>query len=572
MSTVKIAAADSSLLSKKEADIICDGTNDLTIIARAVLDPGATIVPAIGTYNMNAGVASDGTRYIRPAAGVTIRAEPGAVFRAEKAVCRIALDRENVKITGLTFQGWIGIQASVSNITLDGVSITQSLIDSQHLNFAGVGGCTSAIQFWGDPKGVMRNITLKNILVKDSYHHGIGFHLNGADEGGKPKFDQNSLGFRTMGTFENVLIENFDLLNCGSGYIKGGVEDWSCAFDNDTGNVRNFIIRNGRIRDSWQTGIHFDGSWDGHSQESRDLLVENVEIYSAGQRSQDTPKERYQSGIYCQNGTFRNIRTYNCYNCGMLIGNEDYGGIVVEGFYDTASTVGMALEYGGNGAKIQATLSDNLKRSFIGVGNSAIVDLTLINPPPMPVRVGEMTKRIYAEAPQHAGDLARYLSASYDMSGSKYTIHTDLSLAKVSSCPGQSKGPQITIVITPAGGSVPPARVSDPIQVQEEAGVPAPATPLPDTVEGAGTSFTITPKQAKVGDQVKFSIRAAPGKTIRYALWSFDAPDHLDTWNSRDGCPSFFYPQVGTYSPRVTVEYTDGTSETVKQTGGITIS
>ena len=53
------------------------------------------------------------------------------------------------------------------------------------------------------------------------------------------------------------------------------------------------------------------------------------------------------------------------------------------------------------------------------------------------------------------------------------------------------------------------------------------------------------------------------GKTISSAWWSFDAPAHLNTWNSRTINPTFYYPTPGTYSPRVELKYTDGTTEVV---------
>lgn len=560
-----IAAKDSSLAAKNDADIICDYKTDLTILDRAVRDADEEIYLALGTYNANGGVAQDGTRYLRPAHGVTIRAEPGAVLLADQAVCRIALDQDHVSLIGLSTRGWIGIQASASNLTLDGVSVTQSLVDGQHLDFQGRGGCTSAIQFWGDPRGVMHDITLTNIMVRDSFHHGIGFHLSGASTGAGPG----------LGTFRDVRLENFDLLNCGSGYIGGGEKDWSCAMDCDTGNVLRWIIKNGRVRDSWQTGLHWDGSWtesrpdhsDDHIQNIEDLVVEGVSIWSAGQRSNTKPLERYQSGIYAQSGTFRRIRTYNCYNCGMLLGNEVANSLVVEDFVDDASTIGMAVEYGGAGAKIQATLMDNLKRAYIGVGNNAQVDLTLVNPPKGPVLLGQMTKRIYAEAPGHAGDMTRYLNTSYNMRHSQYVIRTDLPAGTIWTIPSQSTPPKIQIVAL--GGVEVPVVVEVPAVEQTPPVVPVPATPGPETA--AVASFTITPASAHVGDQVRFRVTPAPGKSIKSAWWTFDADGHYESWNSRDVNPSFFYPRAGTFTPLVILNYTDGTTE-VHNSPGVKIA
>ena len=96
------------------------------------------------------------------------------------------------------------------------------------------------------------------------------------------------------------------------------------------------------------------------------------------------------------------------------------------------------------------------------------------------------------------------------------------------------------------------------------------ATPTP-TVEtptpgSGGASFTATPLTSPKGSAVKFTLAPASGKTVKAAWWSFDAPAHLNTWNSRATNPTFFYPAIGTFSPLVTITYADGSTETVQQT------
>ena len=94
---------------------------------------------------------------------------------------------------------------------------------------------------------------------------------------------------------------------------------------------------------------------------------------------------------------------------------------------------------------------------------------------------------------------------------------------------------------------------------------PSIATPTPTPVAGAG-SFTATPLSAAKGSAVKFTLVPASGKTVKAAWWSFDAPAHLNTWNSRATNPTFFYPSAGTFSPLVKITYTDGSTETVQRT------
>ena len=92
---------------------------------------------------------------------------------------------------------------------------------------------------------------------------------------------------------------------------------------------------------------------------------------------------------------------------------------------------------------------------------------------------------------------------------------------------------------------------------------PAVTTTTPASAGGA--SFAAAPMTAPKGNAVKFAVTPAPGKTVRSAWWSFDAPAHLSTWNSRAINPTFFYPRTGTFSPLVKLTYTDGSTETVQR-------
>jgi PKD repeat protein len=94
-----------------------------------------------------------------------------------------------------------------------------------------------------------------------------------------------------------------------------------------------------------------------------------------------------------------------------------------------------------------------------------------------------------------------------------------------------------------------------------------PTTTTTTPVPSGGASFSAVPVSAPHGSAVKFTVTPAGGKTISAAWWSFDAPAHLNTWNSRVINPTFFYPSTGTFSPLVKLTYTDGSAETVQRTG-----
>ncbi|MEN6517586.1 MAG: carbohydrate-binding protein [Methanospirillum sp.] len=94
--------------------------------------------------------------------------------------------------------------------------------------------------------------------------------------------------------------------------------------------------------------------------------------------------------------------------------------------------------------------------------------------------------------------------------------------------------------------------------------------PTVTTSPSGAASFTAAPLSASKGTAVKFTLTPKTGKTVRSAWWSFDATNHLNTWNSRDTSPTFFYPAKGTYTPLVKITYTDGSTETVERANYVT--
>jgi PKD repeat protein len=89
------------------------------------------------------------------------------------------------------------------------------------------------------------------------------------------------------------------------------------------------------------------------------------------------------------------------------------------------------------------------------------------------------------------------------------------------------------------------------------------------TAPPSGAAFAAVPLTARHGVAVKFALTPRAGKTVKAVWWSFDAPAHLYTWNSRALNPTFYYPAAGTFSPYVKITYTDGTIEEVRRAGYI---
>ena len=116
-----------------------------------------------------------------------------------------------------------------------------------------------------------------------SYHHGFSLNLAGASEGGG---------------FADVLFEQYHAISSGSGFEGKdrvpGVRDWPCGFDiPDAGDVERMTVRDCQAVDCWQDGFHLDGSWSGHRQVARDVLLERCRAVACGQRSETVPTELY---------------------------------------------------------------------------------------------------------------------------------------------------------------------------------------------------------------------------------------------------------------------------------------
>ena len=88
-----------------------------------------------------------------------------------------------------------------------------------------------------------------------------------------------------------------------------------------------------------------------------------------------------------------------------------------------------------------------------------------------------------------------------------------------------------------------------------------------------GGYFFAVPDTVKTGDKVKFTLIPASGKKVKHAWWSFDAEQHLKTWNSRNKNPNFFYPAwaSGFQSPLVEVTYQDGSTEKIERTDAVQV-
>jgi hypothetical protein len=470
---------------KRSADLVLDGETDIPKLAAECAKPDRTISILTGTINGNGGVIPDGSRYLRPGPGVTIRgAGPGqTIIEAAGAPCRIEIPETSpgVTLSGFSGAGYFGIQNYASQFTCEDVEITHSLDDRTYLPFGKAGGCTAAFMNWGRDGQVLSDLIYRRCIARMAYHH--GFSCNTAGKG--------------AATFQRVTFDECQAISCGSGQEGGGAADWSCGFDLiDTGHLLGLTVRKCRAFDSWQSGFHTDGSWEGHEQRTADLLFEDCISEGNGQRSETTPAELYQCGYYLQDHvTLNRCQAKNNRKAGYLLKNEQPATVLLTSCSDEGSAYGLVIEYGGGGLVARQFISTGAtRRALQATATSADLEIGIIRfaGQGKPVLLGITERLEFVDAPVHVAGLARYREISRPFSGSL-----------VLEVPTAALVSDLVEVHPPSAGSVDLSKVT--VRVSEDPGPRPPAPPAP--------TVTISPVSGGI-----VSLKMANGEIETYNL------------------------------------------------------
>lgn len=406
-----ISPKNSASPERAGANLVLDGENDIPKLGAALSVPGRAIVILAGTINGNGGTLPDGSRYLRPAAGVTIRgAGPGqTIIEATRSPCRIEIPETSpgVTLAGFSGVGYVGIQNYASQFTCEDVEITHSLDGRTYLPFGKAGGCTAAFMNWGRNGQVLTDLIYRRCIARLAYHH--GFSCNTAGKG--------------AATFQRVTFDGCQAISCGSGQEGGGAEDWSCGYDLiDTGHLLGLTVRKCRAVDSWQSGFHTDGSWEGHEQRTADLLFEDCSSEGNGIRSGVIPAELYQSGYYLQEHvTLNRCTAKGNRKAGYLLKNETFKTVLLSSCSDEGSGYSLVIEYGGGGIIVQKFVSTGATRRALqatATGADLEIAIDRFAGPGLPVLLGITERLEFVDAPVHAAGLAQYRTISRPFSGS----------------------------------------------------------------------------------------------------------------------------------------------------------
>lgn len=428
---MRIAASNSSDYDKGEADVVCTGSNDRTVLQQGFGSENEKVVLCDGLYYADRGANGvDGNPYLYPAHSVTIQGSGNSVLLAESGICRIMCKQPNVAMDNLAMRGYIHIQNYESNQTFQGLSMKNNLSFRRWLDWRGKGGCTGMLQNWVPRGKTMSGIIIRDSDFEDSYHHTLGFHVLDGQEGG---------------TFRDTTIDNCRIISPGSGLEtdkKTGDRDWSCGIDFDTGDIINAMIRGVTVKDSWQSCIHTDGSWKGHSQVVKNFTIENCWLEGAGKRAGTIPTEMYEAGCYVQSAKILNTTTIDC-RVGFLCGNEESNALTISGCTDRGSLYSLVVEYGGNGAVVENFTSIGAKRRAVQVLGQNVkyanIKVQEFAGTGTPVMLGLMEKVIFIDAPSHAQDVKRYLAMTYRVNG-KFDFLSDKAYSKISDFVGVHPG------------------------------------------------------------------------------------------------------------------------------------
>ena len=302
--------------------------------------------------------------------GTTINFNGAEILAPENSV-RLITRYPGVTIRGLVGRGAFTHYNYASRLTVEDSYITHSLDGKTWLNLGRLGGATGAFMTWlnlRDAKTI-EDITFRRVTADRTYHHGFGMSLEGSQEGGG---------------FKRIRFVDCSALSSGSGLESTGAgnpgdRDWSTGFDvPDTGDIEDLLYLRCRAVDSWQSGFHMDGSWKGHRQIQKGIVLEQCQSIDSGRRSGTIPGELYQSGYYLQSGTLINCCSSGSRKAGFLLKNGEPNSLTLRGCRSIGDAYGLVVEYGGVGLKVSDFIAErNSRRALQATAQAADIEITI---------------------------------------------------------------------------------------------------------------------------------------------------------------------------------------------------
>lgn len=305
--------------------------------------------------------------------GTTLNGNGAILYCPENSV-RLITNYPGVTIRGITGIGAFTAYNYTGRILYEDCRIAHSLDGKTYLPLGKKGGATAAFMTWLNPskQKTLEGITFKRCTADHSYHHGFGMSLQGAPEGAG---------------FKRVILEDCRAIASGSGLegdqVNGvfvpGIRDWSTGFDiPDTGDIDGLTYRRCEAIDSWQSGFHMDGSWSGHRQIQKGILLEDCRAIDSGRRSGTVPGELYQSGYYLQSGKLVRCSSSGARKAGFHLKNGEPNSLQLDSCTSTGDAYGLVIEYGGVGVRVKDfTATANTRRALQATAVAADIGITI---------------------------------------------------------------------------------------------------------------------------------------------------------------------------------------------------
>lgn len=269
---IVIASKDSKSMTKEEADYVCNGENDHTIIQDAINNiniKGGTVLLTEGTFYLKKNI-----NFVR--SNVTLEgSDKDKTILEWSAGCMKISSQNNISLKNFKTVGSGAIHImNSSNIKVENVIAT--------INKPSPGGAF----FITVKEKSIENITFENCIAIDCARH----------------------GWQSDGWGSTKLIKNIKYINCEA--INCGIDDnrhdsWTCGFIlAENCDVENCEVINCYAEGNWESGFHIEGRPNIKNMSICDCISKNN-----GQK----PDDYYNS----------NIDTYGClFGSGFWINEE----------------------------------------------------------------------------------------------------------------------------------------------------------------------------------------------------------------------------------------------------------
>jgi hypothetical protein len=302
--------------------------------------------------------------------GTTLNGNGAILYCPENSV-RLITKYPRATIRGINAIGAFTHYNYAGALKVEDCRICHSLDGRTYLPLGKKGGATAAFMTWLKPseQKTLEGITYQRCITDHAYHHGFGMSLEGVAEGA---------GFKRIRFVDCLALSSGSGLE-STGTGQTGDRDWSTGFDvPDTGDIEDLIYLRCRAVDSWQSGFHMDGSWKGHRQIQKGIVLELCQSIDSGRRSGTIPGELYQSGYYLQSGTLINCCSSGSRKAGFHLKNSEPDSLTLRGCRSIGDAYGLVVEYGGVGLKVSDFIAEkNTRRALQATAQRADIDITI---------------------------------------------------------------------------------------------------------------------------------------------------------------------------------------------------